>query len=87
MEQLLIVKEELKKFEHLASDDNIKLQKKFTREMSACYTELQSLVQVCVQRAEGKDPNMSMLLGIKCKYIIMQMYDLILFSHEIFFEE
>lgn len=47
------------------ADENQKIQRQFTQELSMCYHELQSLVQVCVQRAEGNDPNMSLLLGVR----------------------
>lgn len=36
-------------------------------EMSACLCDLRSLCNVLTQRAQGRDPNLSMLLGIACK--------------------
>lgn len=75
MEQILIIREQLKTLEEQAADENQKIQRHFTQELSLCYHELQSLVQVCVQRAEGNDPNMSLLLGVRgewwCTYEIM----------------
>ncbi|XP_056015973.1 centrosomal protein of 85 kDa-like isoform X3 [Ostrea edulis] len=65
MEQILIIREQLKTLEEQAADENQKIQRHFTQELSLCYHELQSLVQVCVQRAEGNDPNMSLLLGVR----------------------
>ena len=35
------------------------------KELAVCFAELQSLVQICVQCAEGQDPNISVLLGIR----------------------
>lgn len=65
MEQILIIREQLKTLEEQMADENQKIQRQFTQELSMCYHELQSLVQVCVQRAEGNDPNMSLLLGVR----------------------
>ncbi|XP_061176521.1 centrosomal protein of 85 kDa-like [Saccostrea echinata] len=65
MEQILIIREQLKTLEEQVADENQKIQRQFTQELSMCYHELQSLVQVCVQRAEGNDPNMSLLLGVR----------------------
>lgn len=36
-------------------------------EMAACLCDLRSLCNVLTQRAQGHDPNLSMLLGIACK--------------------
>uniref|UniRef100_A0A3P9KFF3 Centrosomal protein 85 like n=1 Tax=Oryzias latipes TaxID=8090 RepID=A0A3P9KFF3_ORYLA len=37
------------------------------KEMSLCLLDLQALCNILVQRAQGKEPNLSLLLGIKCK--------------------
>lgn len=65
MEQNLIIKEQLKHLEYLTTDETQKLQRQFTQEMGLCFSELQSLIKICMQRAEGQDPNMSMLLGVR----------------------
>ncbi|XP_052087368.1 centrosomal protein of 85 kDa-like isoform X1 [Mytilus californianus] len=65
MEQNLIIREQLKHLEYLSTDETQKLQRRFTQEMGLCFSELQSLVNICMQRAEGQDPNMSMLLGVR----------------------
>lgn len=39
-------------------------------EMSACLCDLRSLCNILTQRAQGHDPNLSMLLGIACKYAL-----------------
>jgi len=46
-------------------DEAQRLQRRFVREMSLCFSDLQSLVQILVQQAEGKDPNVSLLLGTR----------------------
>uniref|UniRef100_A0A672ZBC0 Centrosomal protein 85, like n=1 Tax=Sphaeramia orbicularis TaxID=375764 RepID=A0A672ZBC0_9TELE len=38
------------------------------KEMSLCLLDLQALCSIQAQRAEGKEPNLSLLLGMKCKY-------------------
>ncbi|XP_053398127.1 interaptin-like [Mercenaria mercenaria] len=65
MDETLVLREQLKQFEQTSEDENQKLQRRFVREMSFCFSELQSLVQICVQQAEGKDPNISLLLGTR----------------------
>ncbi|KAL4232625.1 Centrosomal protein [Mactra antiquata] len=63
MDEALVLKEQLKQFEQTSLDESQKLQRQFVQQLSLCFSELQSLVQICVQQAEGKDPNMSLLLG------------------------
>ena len=38
------------------------------REMSLCLLDLQALCSILTQRAQGKEPNLALLLGIKCEY-------------------
>ena len=65
MAEGLMMKEALKQYEQAAEDEGQKLQRRFVHEMSNCFSELQSLVEICVQQAEGKEPNISLLLGTK----------------------
>ena len=65
MDENLILKDQIKKHEAMIADENQKLQ--FVSEMSICFLELQSLVQIIVQMAEGKEPNISLLLGMAGK--------------------
>lgn len=37
------------------------------KEMSLCLLELKALCSVLTQRAQGKEPNLALLLGIKCE--------------------
>lgn len=36
-------------------------------ELASCLQDLQSVYSIVTQRAQGKDPNLSLLLGIHCK--------------------
>lgn len=42
-----------------------KMQQRLGDELSAAFTELQGLVQICNDEVEGKDPNMSFVLGLR----------------------
>jgi centrosomal protein CEP85 len=65
MEECLMLKETLKQHEQASEDEGQKLQRRFVQEMSVCFSELQSLVEICVQQAEGREPNISLLLGTR----------------------
>ena len=67
MDENLILKDQIKQHEAMSADENQKLQRRFVSEMSICFFELQSLVQIIVQRAEGKEPDISLLLGMAGK--------------------
>lgn len=36
------------------------------KEMSMCLLDLQAFCSILAQRAQGKEPNLSLLLGMKC---------------------
>ncbi|ESO98561.1 hypothetical protein LOTGIDRAFT_239009 [Lottia gigantea] len=65
LEQNLILKEQLKHYELKCTDENLKQQRRFMQELGLCFSELQSIVHVCTQRAKGEDPNLAILLGVK----------------------
>jgi len=65
MEQNLVLREQVKQFEEQTTDENQRLQRHFMQELGICFSELQALVKICMERAEGQDPNMSMLLGVR----------------------
>ncbi len=64
----LELQDRLKELEKRHSSEVQSLERCILREMCACFAELESLVQVCAQCAEGQDPNISVLLGPKRKY-------------------
>lgn len=37
------------------------------KEMSQCLFDLKALCSILTHRAQGKEPNLSLLLGIRCK--------------------
>ena len=52
--------------EDAAGKDEVrKLERRLLVELSVCFSELQSLVDICVQKADGHDPNISALLGAR----------------------
>ena len=65
LEKNFSLEEHLRELEKQLTGESRKLEQRLTKEMTVCFTELQSLVQVCVERAEGQDPNISVLLGVK----------------------
>lgn len=40
-------------------------------EIASCLSDLRSLCSILTQRAQGQDPNLSLLLGLTCKYCVM----------------
>lgn len=54
--------EQLKK---LSSKEKSEAHRKLWKELSDCTSELKAVVQVCRERKEGKDPDMSVLLGLR----------------------
>ncbi len=67
----LELQDRLKELEKRHSSEVQSLERCILREMCACFAELESLVQVCAQCAEGQDPNISVLLGPKRKCHVM----------------
>ncbi|XP_020626663.1 centrosomal protein of 85 kDa-like [Orbicella faveolata] len=49
----------------LSSKEKLESQRKLWKELSECTAELKSVVQVCRERKQGKDPDMSILLGLR----------------------
>lgn len=45
-----------------------RLTQKLHAEMASCLSDLRSLCSILTQRAQGKDPNLSLLLGLTCKH-------------------
>lgn len=49
----------------LNSKEKLESRRKLWKELSECTAELTAVVQVCRERREGKDPDMSVLLGLR----------------------
>ena len=65
IEKNLSLGDKVKELEQKQMGEQAKVEQKLLKELMACYSELQGLVQICIQRAEGQDPNISVLLGGK----------------------
>ncbi|XP_074662431.1 centrosomal protein of 85 kDa-like [Tubulanus polymorphus] len=61
----LSLEDKAMEFDRIMSSSQQRLEKKITKEVNKCVTELQSLVETCLQHSQGQDPNLSMLLGVK----------------------
>ncbi|XP_062996185.1 centrosomal protein of 85 kDa isoform X2 [Elgaria multicarinata webbii] len=66
MEKSLTLQEHLRQIEpaQLLSDETARLTQELHNELASCLQDLQSVYSVVTQRAQGKDPNLSLLLGI-----------------------
>lgn len=45
-----------------------RLTQKLHAEIASCLSDLRSLCSILTQRAQGKDPNLSLLFDLKCKH-------------------
>lgn len=45
-----------------------RLTQKLHAEIASCLSDLRSLCSILTQRAQGKDPNLSLLFGLTCKH-------------------
>ena len=61
--------ERVKELEQQLSGDLRQLEQRLLAELGATFSELQALVQICMERADGHDPNISILLGVKSKQL------------------
>ena len=69
MNQKLTLQEHVHDLETLQTGDMYRMQKRLYKELDVCFSSLQSLVQICLQQADGQDPNISLLLGAQSKEI------------------
>lgn len=71
IEKNLTIQERLRQAELTAQPlpaETARLAQELHCELASCLQELQSVYSIVTQRAQGKDPNLSLLLGIRCKY-------------------
>lgn len=61
----LKLQDENKELQNVVSSEKFKDRQEITKDLSDCIKEVQNLVGVCCQSAEGAEPNVSMLLGIR----------------------
>ncbi|XP_071955776.1 centrosomal protein of 85 kDa-like isoform X2 [Antedon mediterranea] len=64
-EHNLNLTEKCQKLEKTVCQDYLECSQQLLVEISACVADLQCLVHILVEQAEGKEPDMSMLLGVK----------------------
>ncbi|XP_070620269.1 centrosomal protein of 85 kDa [Erythrolamprus reginae] len=80
MEKNLTFQEHLRQMEQgqLLSSDTASLTQELHSELASCLQDLHSVYSVVTQRAQGKDPNLSLLLGIHTvHYSVQQEKDLL----------
>ncbi|XP_026531799.1 centrosomal protein of 85 kDa isoform X1 [Notechis scutatus] len=80
MEKNLTFQEHLRQMElgQLLSDETASLTQELHSELASCLQDLHSVYSVVTQRAQGKDPNLSLLLGIHTvHYSVQQEKDLL----------
>ena len=67
LEQNLLVRESARQMDTSSTDASMALHRRFMLQLGLCFSELQTLVKVCSQRAQGQDPDISVLLSVPSK--------------------
>lgn len=70
IEKNLTLQERLRQAELITQPlpaETARLTQELHSELASCLQDLQSVYSIVTQRAQGKDPNLSLLLGIRCK--------------------
>jgi len=65
LEENLNLQGSCEQLQKLSSEEKSDVQRKLWKELSDCTSELKAVVQVCQERKEGKDPDMSVMLGLR----------------------
>ncbi|KAK2570958.1 Centrosomal protein of 85 kDa [Acropora cervicornis] len=65
LEENLNLQGSCEQLQKLSSKEKSDVQRKLWKELSDCTSELKAVVQVCQERKEGKDPDMSVMLGLR----------------------
>jgi len=63
----LDLEDELSELRQQNSAELVSLERQLLSEMSICVLELDAIVNVCVQSANGEEPNLSSILGMPRK--------------------
>ena len=69
----LSLQESVHTLEKAATSDRSRLTAQLVKELTMCVQELQQLVELCSQRAEGQELNVSLLLGFRCKFVSLSV--------------
>lgn len=85
MEQKLTLQEQMSDEQKSTSQASSALQPAGARltqrlhlEIASCLGDLRSLCSILTQRAQGQDPNLSLLLGLACKYSLFSCQNIVL---------
>ena len=65
LEKQIAMVEYVQELEQQMTADIRQLEQRLLADLSATFCELQALVHVCMKWADGHDPNISVLLGVK----------------------
>lgn len=70
MEENAFLKEQIRQMEQSRQpvSEKMPVADQLFKEMSHCLFDLKALCSILTQRAQGKEPNLSLLLGIRCKW-------------------
>ena len=63
----MLVRESARHMNTSSTDAGLALHRRFMFQLGLCFSELQALVQVCSQRAQGQDPDIGVLLSVPRK--------------------
>uniref|UniRef100_A0A3B3YMI1 Centrosomal protein 85, like n=1 Tax=Poecilia mexicana TaxID=48701 RepID=A0A3B3YMI1_9TELE len=66
---ILSVNQDKDKLVHLSSAGSMSGVDELLKEMSLCLLDLRGFCSILAQRAQGKEPNLSLLLGMKCNVL------------------
>ena len=63
----LDLEDQLAELRQQNSAELVSLERQLMSEMSICVVDLEAIINVCVQSANGEEPNVGCLLGMPCK--------------------
>ena len=67
-ERCLDLEDKLRESREQNSAELASLERQLVKEMSVCVLELDAIITVCVQSANGEEPNLGCLLGLPRQY-------------------
>ena len=73
-QQCLDLQDQLTELRQLNSAELASLERQLVSDMSVCVLELDAVVSVCVQSANGDEPNLSVLLGMPRKCTVFFLH-------------
>ena len=73
-ERCLDIEDQLTQLREQNSAELASLERQLLSELSVCVLELDAVVSVCVQSANGEEPNLGCLLSIPCKLLSITVH-------------